>query len=44
MKIALDAMGGDFAPEASVHGTLETLHADIQVGLAEHFDKTPNES
>ncbi|HIA22889.1 MAG TPA: phosphate acyltransferase PlsX [Candidatus Marinimicrobia bacterium] len=28
MKIALDAMGGDFSPEASVHGTLEALHAD----------------
>jgi len=26
-------MGGDFAPEASVHVTLETLHADIQVGF-----------
>jgi len=23
MKIALDAMGGDFAPEATVHGALE---------------------
>jgi len=28
MKIALDAMGGDLSPEASVHGTLEALHAD----------------
>ncbi len=28
MKIALDAMGGDFAPEATVHGALEALQAD----------------
>ena len=28
MKIALDAMGGDFAPEATVHGALDALQAD----------------
>lgn len=28
MKIALDAMGGDFAPEATVHGSLDALQAD----------------
>ncbi len=27
MKIALDAMGGDFAPEAAVHGALEAMKA-----------------
>ncbi|MCH7612099.1 MAG: phosphate acyltransferase PlsX [Candidatus Marinimicrobia bacterium] len=27
MKIALDAMGGDFAPEAAVRGAMEALHA-----------------
>ena len=28
MKIALDAMGGDYAPEATVHGSLEALQTD----------------
>ncbi len=27
MKIALDAMGGDFAPEAAVHGAIKALNA-----------------
>ena len=33
MKIALDAMGGDFAPEALVHGALEALHEDSTLEL-----------
>jgi glycerol-3-phosphate acyltransferase PlsX len=36
MKIAIDAMGGDFAPEAIVEGTLlagEALPADVQLVL-----------
>jgi len=36
MKIAIDAMGGDFAPEAIVEGTLlagESLPADVQLIL-----------
>ncbi len=28
MKIALDAMGGDFAPEAAVHGAIEAINVD----------------
>lgn len=39
MKIVSDALGGNFAPEASVHSTHETLHVDIQVGLSEYLDK-----
>jgi len=33
MKIALDAMGGDFAPEVAVHGALEALKADNSLEL-----------
>ncbi len=33
MKIALDAMGGDFAPEAAVHGALDALKVDNSLEL-----------
>lgn len=33
MKIALDAMGGDFAPEAAVHGALDALNVDNALEL-----------
>ncbi len=33
MKIALDAMGGDFAPEATVHGALDALKVDNSLEL-----------
>ncbi|MAD51496.1 MAG: phosphate acyltransferase PlsX [Candidatus Marinimicrobia bacterium] len=33
MKIALDAMGGDFAPEAAVHGALDALNIDNALEL-----------
>ena len=33
MKIALDAMGGDHAPEAVVHGALEALNSDSSLEI-----------
>lgn len=33
MKIALDAMGGDFAPEAAVHGALKALNATNSIEM-----------
>ncbi|MFC6999250.1 phosphate acyltransferase PlsX [Rufibacter roseus] len=45
MKIALDAMGGDFAPEAVVEGALlaaETLTNDVQIFLIGDEDTVKN--
>ena len=41
VRIAVDAMGGDFAPRAAVHGALEALcdSSDLQINLVGDQDR-----